>query len=69
MSVSVAVKPIISNTKNFNKFAPYWENDSVLNPVLVRFVQAEGDWITIQLPDGHMKSVNCHTLGIFRAGY
>jgi hypothetical protein len=50
-----------------NKYAPYWEDDTVMNPVLVKAVEApDGEFFHIQLPDGACKWVHCHTLGVFR---
>lgn len=59
--------PIISVKRALNKYAPYWANDTVMNPVLVRFVSVDGEWIEVQFPDGHIEQVHAHTLGVFRA--
>jgi hypothetical protein len=59
-------KPVIQTKRALNKYAPYWEDDTTMNPTLVKFVSAKGDWIEIILPDGTHKQVHYHTLGIFR---
>jgi hypothetical protein len=50
-----------------NSYAPYWENDQVANPVLVRYAgHNDGEWFDVILPDGTERQVHCHTLGVFR---
>lgn len=49
------------------KFAPYWENDDTANPVLVRYLEVDGDFYTVRLPDGQVRQVHLHTLGQFRS--
>lgn len=48
------------------KYAPYWRDDSTMDPVLVRMVSHSGDWYDVRFPDGHTEQVHCHTLGVFR---
>lgn len=48
------------------KFAPYWRDDTVMNPVLVCMVSHIEDLYEVRFPDGHIEQVHCHTLGVFR---
>lgn len=49
------------------KYAPYWEDDQTMNPVLVRYVSQKGDFFTVLLPNSKKpKQVHLHTLGKFR---
>lgn len=50
------------------KYAPYWADDTTVNPVLVRYVEryADSDTFEVRFPDGHTEQVHCHQLGVFR---
>lgn len=50
----------------FPKYAPYWENDETMNPVLVRVGKRHGDHFDIMLPSGEVREVHLHTLGKVR---
>jgi hypothetical protein len=50
------------------KYAPYWEDDNTMNPVIVRFIERVGDFFTVELPNNAgTRQVHLHTLGKFRA--
>lgn len=47
-------------------YAPYWENDSVADPKLVRYISGpKHNFFEVQLPDKTVKQVHLHTLGLF----
>jgi hypothetical protein len=53
--------------KVVGKFAPYWENDQTVNPIMVMALERPtGEFFNVKLPDGTEKYVHCHTLGAFR---
>lgn len=47
-------------------YAPYWENDSVADPKLVRYISGpKHNFFEVQLPDMTVRQVHLHSLGLF----
>lgn len=52
------------------KYAPYWEDDTTLNPVVVRIIEQVGDFFIVALPNnGGQRQVHLHTLGTPRVAW
>lgn len=52
------------------KYAPYWEHDTTMNPVIVRIIEQVGDFFTVELPNNAgIRQVHLHTLGTPRVAW
>lgn len=47
-------------------YAPYWESERTINPVLVRRVFESDGFATVRFPDGHQARVSSSNLGVWR---